>query len=343
MTGFKQTCCPEGDAATSPDCHHDRFARPAPLPAGFACLRSLPGPGLALVLMLQAGIALADFEDGWDAYQSGEFGIAYSEWLPLAEEGHSGAQLNIGVMYRKGEGVPQDPEKAFHWFSRAAEAGDSAAQYNIAILYRDGLGTGKDEAAALEWFRKSAEQGNSFGQLQLGLDQLYGRTAEQDLKSGILLINRAAEAGNPHAAYELAKIYQHGCALTEENAEAVKWFERAALARHSAAAFAAGLMYSEGCGIPADPERGHAWLTVAHRRGQAEAEARAEQLGETLDDSRLEAAGELARSFLSGTGASVTDAVNGTEEASEGQPEVQMVPPGQYGDKDEQAGNDDAS
>ncbi len=316
MMAFKQTGCPGGDAA-SPARRRNLFA-------------SVP----ALALMLLAGTAVADFEDGWDAYQSGEFGIAYSEWLPLAEAGHSGAQLNIGVMYRKGEGVPQDPERALHWFSRAAGSGDGAAHYNIGILYRDGIGVEKDEVVALDWIRRSAEHGNTFGQLQLGLARLHGRSVEQDMTSGILLINKAAESGNAHAAYELAKIYQHGCAITEENAEAVRWFERAALARHARAAFAVGLIYSEGCGIPVDRQRGLAWLTVAHRRGLADAGARAATLGETLDGSQVDAARELARSLLSGTDPSMAESGADTPPPVDRQPEVQMAAPDQADDQD---------
>ncbi len=47
-----------------------------------------------------------------------------TEWRPLAEQGDSGAQFNLGVMYAEGEGgVPQDYEEAVRWYQLAADGG----------------------------------------------------------------------------------------------------------------------------------------------------------------------------------------------------------------------------
>ena len=53
----------------------------------------------------------ADFETGMDAYQRGNYATALSEWRPLAEEGDAQAQLYLGLLYAKGDGVPQDYAK----------------------------------------------------------------------------------------------------------------------------------------------------------------------------------------------------------------------------------------
>ena len=53
-----------------------------------------------------------DFLKGLNAYHSGDFATALSEWKPLAEQGHSPSQYNLGFMHYKGEGVPQDYEAA---------------------------------------------------------------------------------------------------------------------------------------------------------------------------------------------------------------------------------------
>ena len=44
--------------------------------------------------------AFADFQKGLDAYNSGDYATAMSEWEPLAEEGISAAQGNLGLMYQ---------------------------------------------------------------------------------------------------------------------------------------------------------------------------------------------------------------------------------------------------
>ncbi|MCE2510802.1 MAG: hypothetical protein J4G10_07500 [Alphaproteobacteria bacterium] len=44
--------------------------------------------------------ALAGYEEGNEAYQQGDYQIAYREWLPLAEQGDSKAQNKMGVTRR---------------------------------------------------------------------------------------------------------------------------------------------------------------------------------------------------------------------------------------------------
>ncbi len=44
------------------------------------------------------------------AYERGDFATAFELSLSLAEQGDSHAQNNIGFMYSKGQGVPQDGE-----------------------------------------------------------------------------------------------------------------------------------------------------------------------------------------------------------------------------------------
>jgi len=43
----------------------------------------------------------------------------------MAEAGNAGAQLYLGVMYAKGEGVPQDYVQAHMWFNLAAASGEA--------------------------------------------------------------------------------------------------------------------------------------------------------------------------------------------------------------------------
>ena len=50
----------------------------------------------------------ADYNKGWDALQSGDYATALREWKPLAEQGVAVAQSNLGVMYSKGQGLPQN-------------------------------------------------------------------------------------------------------------------------------------------------------------------------------------------------------------------------------------------
>ncbi len=66
---------------------------------------------LALVIVFVLGIvppAGADFQAGFAAHNRGDYATALREFRPLAEQGDVDAQFNLGLMYSKGQGVPQD-------------------------------------------------------------------------------------------------------------------------------------------------------------------------------------------------------------------------------------------
>ncbi|HRT23528.1 MAG TPA: sel1 repeat family protein, partial [Anaerohalosphaeraceae bacterium] len=48
---------------------------------------------------------------------------AVKRFAKVSEQGDADAQFHLGLRYLKGEGVPQDSEKAVAWFAKAAEQG----------------------------------------------------------------------------------------------------------------------------------------------------------------------------------------------------------------------------
>ena len=45
-----------------------------------------------------------------------------------AEQGHTPAQNMLGVMYKQGEGVPENFVLAYHWYNLAAAQGNETAK-----------------------------------------------------------------------------------------------------------------------------------------------------------------------------------------------------------------------
>ena len=110
-----------------------------------------------------------DFQHGADAYNRGDYATALEKWQPLAEEGHAGAQFNLGIMYSRGQGVPQDHKNAAAWYRRSAEQGVAMAQVNLGFAYEQGQGVPQDDAEAVRWYRLAAEQGVALAQFNLGI------------------------------------------------------------------------------------------------------------------------------------------------------------------------------
>ena len=52
-----------------------------------------------------------------------------------AEQGDASAQVELGLMYANGEGVPEDDREAVKWFRAGAEQGYASAQFNLGLMY----------------------------------------------------------------------------------------------------------------------------------------------------------------------------------------------------------------
>ncbi len=122
---------------------------------------------------------MSSFQAGLDAYERGDYDTAMTEWRPLAEQGHVGAQSLIGSMYDQGKGVPQDYQEAVRWYQKAAEQGHAWAQVNLGLMYARGQGLAQDYVQAYRWYTLAASQddglaGKSKAHLEksMTLDQL---------------------------------------------------------------------------------------------------------------------------------------------------------------------------
>src|SRR6266403_2150775 len=62
-----------------------------------------------------------------------------------AEAGDAESQVELGLCYGKGEGVPKDPVEAVKWFRKAAEQNLAKAQLNLGLFYLNGEGVAKDQ------------------------------------------------------------------------------------------------------------------------------------------------------------------------------------------------------
>lgn len=83
----------------------------------------------------------------------------YQAIIQQAKQGNVEAQNNLGVMYDKGYGVPQNKSKARQWYEKAAAQGHPHALLGLGNMYANGHGVRKNHAKAKEWFSKSCDEG----------------------------------------------------------------------------------------------------------------------------------------------------------------------------------------
>jgi localization factor PodJL len=85
-----------------------------------------------------------------------------------ASLGHPPAQLQLGELYKLGQGVPQNPAEARAWYERSAKGGNILAMHRIGVMSARGQGGAADHAAAIAWFEKAATLGLVDSQYNLG-------------------------------------------------------------------------------------------------------------------------------------------------------------------------------
>ena len=91
--------------------------------------------------------------------QNDKEGFAWYEKGALAGDAY--CQYMAGVRLENGaEGVAQDYFKAYYWYTRSAEQDCARAYYYLGCMYKNGNGVPKDLNKALEYFKKGAELGD---------------------------------------------------------------------------------------------------------------------------------------------------------------------------------------
>ena len=118
--------------------------------------------------------ARAGLSEGRAAYAQGDFTAALAEIMPLAEAGEPNAQRLLGVMYRQGQGVTKDGERALYWTQQAVAQGNVAAQFNLANMYEAGDIVAKNFALAAKYYYAAASAGIPLAQYRLGAFYLEG-------------------------------------------------------------------------------------------------------------------------------------------------------------------------
>ena len=88
-------------------------------------------------------------------------------------------QYTLGMMYFKGDGVPQSDAEAFKCFYRAADQGCAHAQSMLGRMYVNGYGVPKDDVEAAKWYRMAEEQGDA--QAQTAFDRILSQKEQDNL------------------------------------------------------------------------------------------------------------------------------------------------------------------
>ncbi|MBV8660278.1 MAG: SEL1-like repeat protein, partial [Burkholderiales bacterium] len=141
-------------------------------------------------------VAATSADNSGDAAQAPDStalaGLSLDELRAAAQHGDPAAQTQLGLRYRKGQGIPADNQKAVEWYRKAADQNHAEGQAYLGFMLMTGRGIKRDYNAAAHYSKLAAEQGNPTGEYNLGLLYLSGRGVPADKIAGYRWIKKAA-------------------------------------------------------------------------------------------------------------------------------------------------------
>jgi uncharacterized protein len=153
----------------------------------------------------EQGHAYAQANLSFRCYADNNFDEAFAWCQRAAYSNLAWAQYNLGLMYRKGEGVPQSDTEAAHWYRVAATQNFPEAQQKLADLYYFGHGVPRSFPQAAAWYRKAADLGDAEAQFQLGYLYSVGQGVDPDYTLSRHWTRQAAQQGHAEAIVELKR------------------------------------------------------------------------------------------------------------------------------------------
>ena len=188
-------------------------------------------------------------------------------WFRLAADIHNvpEAQYTLAVAYSGGKDLlPQDHEKAIYYYTLAADQGHSGAQSDLGYSYFTGNGTAVDYEKAFHYFSLAAAQNDPLGLGNLATCYRYGKGTRKNLKKAVKYYKLAAALGNPESQYILANSYSDGNEMLRKKPKmAIYYYALAADQGHAKAQGNLGHCYFTGSGVAVDYEKAFHYFSLA--------------------------------------------------------------------------------
>jgi TPR repeat protein len=179
---------------------------------------------------------------------------------------------NLGLLYVRGTGVPQDYARAAEYFTAAVELGLPTAMTNLGVLYENGYGVELDEERAKALYRAGGRQIEPDAEQQSAL--IYdARLKPLDLSEQVLKdVQSRASGGDPVAMFQLGWVLlQSPDAPFQNQFQAAALFRAAAEAGYAPAMANLGSLYFQGKGVPQDFVLAQMWILRAAAGGVEQA------------------------------------------------------------------------
>ena len=219
------------------------------------------------------------FQAALNSLTKKEFSKAHQLFFDLADKGVAEAQINLGMMLEKGQGVPHDFEEAIRWYRLAAGQGLTKAQEKLNFLLE------KESKERFESSSMDSEVSESINQANVipngdwddlsVSDRFQGALGAFNKKEFGLAYQLFSDLGNKgvaEAQINLGMMLEKGQGTPKNFKEAIRWYRLAADQGLTKAQYNLGLMYAHGKGIDKDPIEATKWFHLAADQGLIKAQ-----------------------------------------------------------------------
>jgi TPR repeat protein len=217
---------------------------------GVVALGFIPGASVMAfdVESLNADTAPADaFKFGIASYRAGDALSAVEALSFAAENGNTGAQWKLGLMYAEGDGVERDEMRAYELLSEVANTGIGDDDYH--------------RPRSMPYVLDALVRIGTL--ISRGIPN---SDVKADLPRARNYYGRAAVYGQAAAQFRLAEMYYRGDGGERDPHQAAKWAKLSMDKGNNDARALLGHLLFEGDGVTRQPLRGLTFLTIALRQ-----------------------------------------------------------------------------
>lgn len=186
-----------------------------------------------------------------------------------AEHGLARSMRKLGLMYFWGWGdcVEENSAEAFKWFMRASELGLTDAIGDVGNLYKDGNGITQDINKAIEYYKKSIARGCGWAAKNMAEIYEYGNNVEKNDQKAFEWYKKAAELGNVDAMNSVALCYHNGNGTKVNKEKTFEWCKKAAEAGFAMGQNNLAVCYKLGDGCEQNWDKAKEWAMKAAKQG----------------------------------------------------------------------------
>jgi TPR repeat protein len=179
--------------------------------------------------------------------------LSINHQIMSAEEENADSQCKLGAYYT---GI--NTQLPAEWYDKAAQQWNGEAQVNLGLAYLHGDGVPKDVSKAVALIRKSAEQHHVGGLMMLAIMLTEGEHVPLNIDEAIQCLHQAIQYGENNTEHKdvmgkahcfLGGFYSEGIGVPQDETKAFTLFRKAAELGDAEGQYYLALCYVRGTGV----------------------------------------------------------------------------------------------